>query len=161
MAKARAAEGIRDCGVTSRRTPYDSGATNRRGRASVLAITLALFVGLALGLRSDQWRPVGDAKTIVNTRTGETRIAATGESVAAYNSRLARERQLENENKARKAEELRVADDQRRKKQEAQEASRISAKLQRNGAHYHALQMFILSKDNLVQWVVEPFMTDG
>lgn len=47
-----------------------------------VAVGIALFSGLLLGywfgLSGDQWKPTGDGKTIVNSRTGEIRYAATG-----------------------------------------------------------------------------------
>src|SRR2546423_4041371 len=90
---------------------------------AIFAIILTLFVGLALGLRTDQWHPVGDGKTIVNTRTGETRIASTGESVAAFSNRLAREKQLEKENRDKRAVELQLTEELSRKSHQEQEAA--------------------------------------
>jgi hypothetical protein len=92
----------------------------RPWRADIRAIaTVALGVGAVAGalgsyMLEGTWKPTGDGRTIFNSRTGEIRLSATGESVVIYRQRL-------------EAEQLRAAADEAKRKRAEQLAAEESA----------------------------------
>jgi hypothetical protein len=135
------------------------------------AFSLGVLVGLCVWFvasvttRTGDWKPSGDGRTIVNTKTGEIRVTATGETVQEYRKRIDEElaaqaataekeyqqRETDRQAAARQqqaaeAEKTRQradAAEQARKQQElaATEAAQQSAE---NGCHYHAIQIAVL-----------------
>jgi hypothetical protein len=99
-----------------------------------------------------EWKPTGDGKTVVNTRTGAIKVASTGEDIREFNARKAREQQAREANAIREgqrrleialqAQEARQAEQEAR--QAEQEASQKAMALE-NGVHYHAAQRAICS----------------
>src|SRR5947209_7165953 len=95
--------------------------------------------------RHEPWRnesslwPTGDGRTVVNTRTGEIRVTATGESVEDFNARRARENEAR-QAQLREEEERRVESAFR--KEQARRADQQALAFE-NGFHFHAIQMAV------------------
>jgi chromosome segregation ATPase len=113
-------------------------------RLSTLAAGLMLLTGC-----SSEWQPAGDGKMILNTRSGELRVAETGETVDAYQKRLAKEAEARAEKEreaqekataAREAEQKRLAAEAAQRQQElaAAQSNQVRAKEEEHEAAIEA-----------------------
>jgi hypothetical protein len=123
---------------------------------AVRYISLSLMF-LAVAGCAGEWKPTGDGKTVVNTRTGEIRVTSTGESVKDFNARVAIEKARDKERRAAAALES----------AKAAEVERLGSS-EENGRHYHEIQLSVcstapseLSEDYDTWWfAAKPFRLD-
>jgi len=111
---------------------------------------LRTILVLALAGCSGEWKPSGDGKTIVHTRTGEIRMTATGETVEEYNGRRAEEQLAEKTAQSIKNAEAQAAQQRQSKIHAAITNEALAAAnearlkaLHENGNHYHAIQVLV------------------
>lgn len=97
-----------------------------------------------------EWKPTGDGKTVVHTRTGEIRVTSTAESVEKYNVRRKAEaavRAAESEKNQLRLEAERLTENQARARLRTQTKIAVAkehrATALNNGHHYHAVQILV------------------
>lgn len=104
--------------------------------AAIMALVAAYFVFRG---PEDDWKPTGNGVTIVNTRTGEIRLASTGQTVAEYDKEL-------EEHAARERMEQSVRDAataSKRKEESAAQLQRRVDQLVHNQAIYARVKQFV------------------
>ena len=128
------------------------------------AFSLGVLVGLCVWFvasvttRTGDWKPSGDGRTIVNTKTGEIRVTATGETVQEYQKRIDEElaaqaaiaekeyqqREADRQAAARQQQAAEAEKIEQTKKQQELAATAAAQQSAENGNHYHAIQIAVL-----------------